>query len=154
MSRNGRKTRQEQVENTARIAAEAAAAAVLEAAHEDDDDDDEMEESIQPGDDGRPKTLKGRNVPSAGGPSKDVKLGSEGPDAIKKSRVSENLDQDEDDDDEMEESRLLNPLGAHLYETDEDEDEDMDDDEEMAEGTADDQLTSSDDSSRLDAQRK
>ena len=87
MSRNGRKTRQEQVENTARIAAEAAAAAVLEAAHEDDDDDDEMEESIQPGDDGRPKTLKGRNVPSAGGPSKDVKLGSEGPDAIKKSRV-------------------------------------------------------------------
>ena len=154
MSRNGRKTRQEQVENTARIAAEAAAAAVLEAAHEDDDDDDEMEESIQPGDDGRPKTLKGRNVPSAGGPSKDVKLGSEGPDAVKKSRVSENLDQDEDDDDEMEESRLLNPLGAHLYETDEDEDEDMDDDEEMAEGTADDQLTSSDDSSRLDAQRK
>jgi len=152
MSRNGRKTRQEQVENTARIAAEAAAAAVLEAAHEDDDDDDEMEESIQPGDDGRPKTLKGRSVPSAGGPSKDVKLGSEGPDAVKKSRVAENLDQDEDDDDEMEESRLRNPLGAHLYEVD--DDEDADDDEEMAEATADDQLTSTDDSSRSDAQRK
>ncbi len=152
MPRNGRKTRQEQVENTARIAAEAAAAAVLEAAHEDDDDD-EMEESIQPGDDGRPKTLKGRNAPSAGGASKEVRLGAEGPESLKKSRVQENLEGDEEeDDDEMEESRLRNPLGAHLYETD-DEDEDVDDDD-LEEGAADDQLTRTDDSTRTDAQRK
>ncbi len=147
MLRNGRKTRQEQVEETARIAAEAAASAVLEAAHKDDDDDD-MEESIQPGDDGRPKTVKGRAVPKAGGPSKDVKLGSEGPDAIKKSRVQENLEDDEDDED-VEESRLRNPLGAHLNETD-----DEDEDDELEEAAADDQLTRTDDTTRQDAQRK
>ena len=153
MSRNGRKTRREQVEATARIAAEAAANAVLEAVHEDDEDDDEMEESIRPGDDGRPKTLKGRNAPAAGGASKEVRLGAEGPESLKKSRVQENLDDDdkEEDDDEMEESRLRNPLGAHLYETD-DEDEEEDDD--MSEGAADDQLTRTDDSTRADAQRK
>ena len=151
MPRTGRKTRREQVENTARIAAEAAAAAVLEAATDEDEDDDEMEESIRPGDDGRPKTLKGRNAPAAGGPAKDVKLGSEGPDAVSKSRVQENLDADEDDEDEdVDESRLRNPLGAHLYETD-DEDEDEDD---LEEGAADDQLTRTDDSTRADAQRK
>jgi len=155
MPRNGRKTRQEQVENTARIAAEAAAAAVLEAAHEDDDDDDEMEESIQPGDDGRPKTLKGRSVPSRGGASKEVRLGAEGPESLKKSRVQENLDDDDEekDDDEMEESRLRNPLGAHLYEADDEEMDDEEDDD-MSEGAADDQLTRTDDSTRADAQRK
>ncbi len=125
MTRKGRRTRLEQAENTARIAAQAAAAAVLEAASDEEEDEDEMEESIQPGDDGRPKTLKGRGVPSAGGPSKDVKLGSEGPDAIAKSRVQENLDTDDEDedDDEMEESRRRNPLGAHLYETDDEHDD-------------------------------
>ena len=151
MPRTGRKTRREQVENTARIAAEAAAAAVLEAAQEDEDDD-EMDESIQVGDDGRPKTLKGRGVPARGGPAKDVKLGSEGPDAIKKSRVQENLDTEDDDEDEdVDESRLANPLGAHLYENDDEEDEE---DEDMSEGAADDQLTRTDDATRTDAQRK
>ncbi len=158
MTRKGLRTRLEQAENTARIAAQAAASAVLEAASDEEEDEDEMEESIQPGDDGRPKTLKGRAVPAAGGPSKDVKLGSEGPDALAKSRVQENLhnDDEEEDDDEMEESRSRNPLGRHLYEdddSDEDTDEDEDDDD-MTEAAADDQLTRTDDSTRSDAQRK
>ncbi len=147
---NTRKTRTEQATEVARKAAQAAAAAVLEAAEADEEDDDEMDESIQPGDDGRPKTQKGRTAPAAGGPAKDVKLGSEGPDAVKKSRVQENLD-DEEDDDEMEESRR-NPLGRFLnLEADMDDEEE---DDEMKEGAADDQLTRTDDSARTDAQRK
>ncbi len=157
MPRTGRTTRQELRTEAARKAAEAAAAAVLEATEEDDEmeDDDEMEESIQPGDDGRPKTLKGRGVPSAGGPSKDVKLGAEGPDALKKSRVAENVEGDEEeDDDEMEESRSRNPLGRHLTVGEAHEEDEDEDDEDMSEGAADDQLTRTDDSSRSDAQRK
>lgn len=155
MPRNGRTTRREQREEAARKAAEAAAAAVLEAT-DDDEDEDEMEESIQPGDDGRPKTVKGKNIPAAGGPAKDVKLGSEGPDAVLKSRVQEAHDEEEDD--EMEESRSRNPLGRHLRSEQDDEEEEGDEgdegDEDVSEGAADDQLTSSDDSTRQDAQRK
>lgn len=149
---NTRKTRTEQATKVARKAAQAAAAAVLEAA-ENDEEDEEMDESIMPGDDGRPKTMKGRSVPAAGGPSKDVKLGSEGPDAVKKSRVQEQNDEDEmDDDDEMEESRL-NPLGRFLN-LEADNGDDDEDDDDMQEAAADDQLTRTDDSARLDAQRK
>jgi len=145
---NSRKTRTEQATEVARQAALAAAAAVLENL-DSDEEDDEMDESIQPGDDGRPKSQKGRTMPKAGGPSKDVKLGSEGPDAVKKSRVQEQSDEDEMDDDEMEETS--NPLGRFLNLEDHDEDEDDDD---MQEAAADDQLTRTDDSARLDAQRK
>ncbi len=155
MTRNGRKTRLEQAENTARIAAQAAAAAVLEAAKDDEEEDEDMEESIQPGDDGRPKTLKGRGVPAAGGPSKDVKLGSEGPDAIAKSRVQENLEDDDEDEDDDEANESRNPLGRHLRaEQDDDEEEKEEDDEDMSEAAADDQLTRTDDTTRSDAQRK
>jgi hypothetical protein len=155
MARNGSRTRRQVAEDAAKVAAQAAAAATLEALdHDEDEDEDEMEESIQPGDDGRPKTQKGRNAPSAGGPSKDVKLGSEGPDAIAKSRVQEaHEDEEEEDDDEKSESR--NPLGRHLdvREAQHNDDEEEDDDD-MKEGKADDQLTRTDDSSRSDAQRK
>ncbi len=150
---NTRRTRTEQATEVARKAAQAAAAAVLEAAEADEEDDDEMEESIQPGDDGRPKTQKGRNMPTAGGPSKDVKLGSEGPDSVSKSRVQEGADDDDkEDDDEMEESRR-NPLGRFLN-LEADMDDEEEDDEDMKEGAADDQLTRTDDSARADAQRK
>ena len=146
MPRNGRKTRQEQATEVARKAAHAAAAAVLEAA-DNDEEDDEMEESIMPGDDGRPKTQKGRSAPAAGGPAKDVKLGSEGPDAVKKSRVQERLDRDE----EEEENESRNPLGKFLERVHNNDD---DDEDEMQEAAADDQLTRTEDSTRLDAQRK
>ncbi len=152
MTRNGSRTRRQVAEDAAKVAAQAAAAATLEALdHDEDEDEDEMEESIQPGDDGRPKTQKGRTAPAAGGPSKDVKLGSEGPDAIAKSRVQEAHEDDEEDDDEQSESR--NPLGRHLQ-NEQDDDEEEKDDEDMDEGKADDQLTRTDDSSRSDAQRK
>lgn len=165
MPRHLAKNRREDVEETARIAAEAAAAAVLERLDRDDEDEDEMEESIQPGDDGRPKTQKGRTAPKAGGPPKDVKLGSEGPDAVSKSRVQEavhNNDDEEEDEDEMSETggrrrrsshESNNPLGHHLPERLDRDDED-EDDEEMREGKADDQLTRTDDSARQDSMRK
>lgn len=126
MPRTGNRNRQEQAEEVARRAAKAAAEAVLEQMDDEEEDEEEMEESIQPGDDGRPKTQKGKKAPAAGGPAKDVKLGSEGPDAVKVGSVQEQADDEEEDEGE----------------------------EEMEEGVADDQLTATDDSSRIDAQKK
>lgn len=159
MPRTGNRKRQTQAEAVARRAAKAAAEAVLEQMADDDEDEEEVEESIQPGDDGRPKTQKGKKAPGAGGPRKDVKLGAEGPDAEKTGSVMEQEEGDEEEDeDEVEEGR--NPLGRHLRsETDDNDEDDVggdedEDEEEVAEGKADDQLTDTDDDTRIDARKK
>lgn len=152
----GKNARRLQAEELAKRAAKAAAAAVLENADQDDDDDEDDEaedqkESTMPGDDGRPKTLRGQNPPAAGGDADDAELGAEGPDYAKVKSVAEaSEDEDDDDDDDDEEdddeeddkkkskNESRNPLGRRG----------------VREGAADDQLTHTDDTTRQDAAAK